>query len=120
MRVKLLFKYLAALTLALLAVGCAKTNVRATNQVAYTGLPRPDRVLIYNFAVTPADIQENSSIFAKIGRNIENKNQTADEIKVGVCSNKMRAVVVESRDMRGDLCGRRYGLDGPARLKFFI
>ena len=83
MRVKLLFKYLAALTLALLAVGCAKTNVRATNQVAYTGLPRPDRVLIYNFAVTPADIQENSSIFAKIGRNIENKNQTADEIQLG-------------------------------------
>ena len=83
MRVKLLFKYLAALTLALLAVGCAKTNVRATNEVAYTGLPRPDRVLVYNFAVTPADIQENSSIFAKIGRNMENKDQTAEEIQLG-------------------------------------
>ncbi|PZN80204.1 MAG: hypothetical protein DM484_10305 [Candidatus Methylumidiphilus alinenensis] len=83
MRMTFLLKYLAPLALVLLASGCAKTNVRATNEVAYTGLPRPERVLIYNFAVSPADIQENSSIFAKIGRNMENKDQTAEEIQVG-------------------------------------
>ena len=83
MRKPFLFKCLATLAIALLASGCAKTNVRATNEVAYTGLSRPERVLIYNFAASPADIQQNSSIFAKMGRNMENKDQTAEEIQVG-------------------------------------
>jgi len=83
MRMTFLLKYLAPLALVLLASGCAKTNVRATNEVAHTGLPKPERVLIYNFAASPADIQENSSIFAKMGRSMENKDQTAEEIQVG-------------------------------------
>jgi hypothetical protein len=83
MRVTSLVKYLLVLALALTVIGCAKTKVRETNEVAYTGLPRPERVLIYNFAASPADIQENSSIFAKIGRSMENTDQTAEEIQVG-------------------------------------
>ena len=83
MRMASLSKPLAVLALALLAVGCAKTNVRTTDEVAYTGLPRPDRVLIYNFAVSPQDVQENSSLFAKVGRQLEDSNQTAEAIQAG-------------------------------------
>jgi len=83
MRLSFPMKNLMALALVLLVTGCAKTNVRTTNEIAYTGMPRPERVLIYNFAVSPADIKENSSIFAKIGRSVEGGNQTAEEIQVG-------------------------------------
>ncbi|MGR9086992.1 MAG: DUF4410 domain-containing protein [Gammaproteobacteria bacterium] len=40
-------------------------------------------MLIYNFVVSPAEIQENSSIFARIGRNIEHSDQTAEQIQLG-------------------------------------
>jgi len=81
MRVMSLLKCLAVLALALTILGCAKAKVRETNEVAYTGLPRPTRVLIYNFTANPASVKENASVFAKIGRAIENSNQTADQIE---------------------------------------
>lgn len=83
MRVTTLCKWLAVLALALTIIACAKAKVRETNEIAYTGLPRPERVLVYNFAVSPADVRQNSSIFAKIGRAVENTSQTAEEIQVG-------------------------------------
>lgn len=66
-----------------LIVGCAQTNVRETREIGATGVPRPDRVLIYNFAVSPQDVQENSSIFATLQRKLENKDQTAEEVQLG-------------------------------------
>jgi hypothetical protein len=77
------FQFLIVLALALLAVGCAKTNVRTTNEIAYTGMPRPERVLIYNFAVSPDEVKQNSSIFAKMGSSMEGKSQTAEQIQIG-------------------------------------
>ena len=74
--------WVVMLALALLA-GCAKTNVRETNDIANTGLPRPKQVLIYNFAVSPSDVRENASIFAKLERNLQNTNQTAEEVQIG-------------------------------------
>jgi hypothetical protein len=67
----------------LLIAGCAKTNVQETYEIANAGMPTPNPVLIYNFAVSPDDVQQNSSIFAKIERNIENNGQTAEEIQLG-------------------------------------
>ena len=67
----------------LLMAGCASTNVQETYEVANTGMPTPNPVLIYNFAVSPDDVQQNASIFAKIERNIENNSQTAEEIQLG-------------------------------------
>lgn len=72
-----------ALMLCLLAIGCAKTSVRETGGAFASGLPRPERVLIYNFAVSPQDVQQNSSIFARLGRTIENTDQTAEEMQLG-------------------------------------
>jgi hypothetical protein len=67
----------------LLIAGCASTTVEDTYEVANTGMSTPNPVLIYNFAVNPEDVQQNSSIFAKIERNIENNSQTAEEIQLG-------------------------------------
>jgi hypothetical protein len=67
----------------LLITGCASTNVQDTYEMANAGMSTPNPVLIYNFAVNPDDVQQNSSIFAKIERNIENNSQTAEEIQLG-------------------------------------
>jgi len=83
MRLKHLLRLSEAGMVLLLIAGCASTNVQETYEVANTGMPTPSPVLIYNFAVNPQDIQQNSSIFAKIQRNIENNNQTAEEIQLG-------------------------------------
>jgi len=69
--------------LSLFVVGCAGTSVRDTQEIAYSGQPRPTQVLIYNFAASPEDIQQNSSIFAKLHGQLANTNQTAEEIKLG-------------------------------------
>ncbi len=67
----------------LVLAGCAKTSVQDTYELANAGMPTPNPVLIYNFAVSPEDVQQNSSIFAKIERNVQNTSQTAEEIQLG-------------------------------------
>ncbi|MGR8952575.1 MAG: DUF4410 domain-containing protein [Gammaproteobacteria bacterium] len=54
-----------------------------SNEIASSGLPRPQQVLVYNFAVSPADVQQNASLFARLGRNLEGSNRTAEEIQLG-------------------------------------
>ena len=83
MQLKNLLKLSGTGLLFLLITGCAKTNVQETYEVANTGMPTPNPVLIYDFAVSPNDVQQNSSFFAKIKRNIENNSQTAEEIQLG-------------------------------------
>jgi hypothetical protein len=83
MRIKNLLSLSATGLFFLLIAGCASTNVMDTYEMANTGMPTPNPVLIYNFAVNPQDVQQNSSIFAEIERNIENNSQTAEEIQLG-------------------------------------
>ena len=83
MRLKQLLRLSGTGLFFLLIIGCASTNVQDTYEVANTGMPTPNPVLIYNFAVNPEDVQQNSSIFAKIQRNIGNNDQTAEEIQLG-------------------------------------
>jgi hypothetical protein len=64
-------------------VGCAKTHVRETNEVADSGLPRPAQVLIDNFAVTPADVKENSGVLSRLHRTLRQTDQTAEEVALG-------------------------------------
>lgn len=77
------FKLLPLLAVALLSVGCAKNTVQTTSAISHSGLPRPDKVIIYDFAVSPADVTQNSSLFAKIGRSIEGGKLTDEQIQVG-------------------------------------
>ena len=83
MRFKNLLSLSATGLFFLVLAGCASTNVQDTFEVANAGMPTPNPVLIYNFAVSPDDVQQNSSIFAKIERNIQNNSQTAEEIQLG-------------------------------------
>lgn len=73
----------AVLALLLLSAGCAKTQVSTLDEVAQSGLRRPQQVLIYNFAVSPQDVQENASIFAKMARNFNGEDPTAEEMQLG-------------------------------------
>jgi len=83
MHIKQCLKLSVISMLFLFVVGCAGTSVRDTREIAYSGQPRPTQVLIYNFAASPEDIQQNSSIFAKLQDRLANTNQTAEEIKLG-------------------------------------
>jgi len=83
MRLKNLLRLSGTGLFFLLIAGCASTNVQETYEVANTGMPPPNPVLIYNFAVNPEDVQQNSSFFAKIQRDIQNNDQTAEEIQLG-------------------------------------
>jgi hypothetical protein len=69
--------------LLLLIIGCAETQVMTTNEVAESGLRKPEQVLVYNFAVTPQDVQANASIFAQMTRNFRDQDQTAEEMQLG-------------------------------------
>jgi hypothetical protein len=77
------FKWLTVST-SLWMIGCAHTDVKMSDELSSTGLPRPQQVLVYNCAVSPADVQQNSSIFARLGRNLSGSDQTAEEIQVGL------------------------------------
>ena len=72
-----------AVSIFLSMAGCAHTDVQKSNEIVRSGLARPQQVLIYNFAVSPEDIRQNSAIFARLKRNIGSSNQTAEQIQLG-------------------------------------
>jgi hypothetical protein len=59
---------LAVLLFAVIAIaGCASTSVTQQTPISRPGLPRPNRIWVYNFAATPADLPANSSIRGQVG-----------------------------------------------------
>ncbi len=71
------------LTLVALA-GCAPTLVDTVQE--YSGkspLPRPDRVLVYDFAVSANDVRLNSAIGARLANLATGANENEEQIKVG-------------------------------------
>lgn len=72
---------LAATTV--LVAACAPTRVRPVS--SYGGddpLPRPDRVLVYDFAVSPEQVSLNRGLFARLGREVSSASATEDELRV--------------------------------------
>ncbi|HSB86324.1 MAG TPA: DUF4410 domain-containing protein [Ilumatobacteraceae bacterium] len=71
-------------SLALLA-GCAPTKVQQT--IETTGaLPKPDRILVYDFAVSPDEVKLDEGLSAEIKQRYEHEQatpRTAQELKVG-------------------------------------
>jgi hypothetical protein len=64
--------------------GCAPTSVAVTNQ--YTGpLPQPQRILVYNFAVSPDEVKIDQGVPAQLQGFVNGPQtpRTADELKVG-------------------------------------
>ena len=73
-----LFFALAALLLA----SCGPTKVQTTEQ--YAGkLPRPDRILVYDFAASPDEVKLDRGLSAEIARAVEGTPRNADELKIG-------------------------------------
>jgi len=69
----------------LMAAGCGPTSVQSTGMTA-TGVPRPERILVYDFAVTPDEVKLDQGISAELTRYISDAGasaRTADEIKIG-------------------------------------
>ena len=62
--------------------GCAKALVVPINP-ASEGLPKPDHIVVYDFAVTSGDVQLDVGVGTKMLRDAKGASQTAEEIRVG-------------------------------------
>jgi len=72
--------------LALLVVGgCGPSTVQKTGGVS-TPVPKPDRILVYDFAVTPEEVKLDAGLSARAPQFFEEHqgtSRTAQEIKIG-------------------------------------
>jgi len=66
----------------LLVASCGPTKVKTAEE--YSGeLPRPDRILVYDFAVSSDEVKLDTGLSADIARAVEGTPRTADELKIG-------------------------------------
>ena len=76
---------LAASALIVLMAGCAPTNVQQQT-TTYTQLPRPDVVLVYDFAVSPDEVKLDTGLSAELMQKYaahKGASPTAQEIQLG-------------------------------------
>lgn len=66
----------------LIALGCAPTQVRTVSE-SIGKFPRPDRILIYDFAVSPEEVQLDTGISIEVSNLVKNTPRNAEEHKVG-------------------------------------
>jgi hypothetical protein len=74
-----------ALMILFVAAGCAPTNVQQETITA-AKLPRPDHILVYDFAVTPQEVELDKGLSADLMqkyREHKGTSRSAEEIKVG-------------------------------------
>ncbi len=84
-------------TAILLAVvcGCAKSNVEPTMK-ASRNMPKPDMVIVNNFAVDPAEVKLDRGLMAKTMRDTEGKAPNEEEAQVGrLVAEKLAITLVE-------------------------
>src|SRR2546422_11573407 len=82
-RTRIGHRALTWLTLVVLA-GCAPTLVDTVQE--YSGkspLPIPDRLLVYDFAVSANDIKLNSAIGARLANTVGGAKVNAEQVKFG-------------------------------------
>jgi hypothetical protein len=68
-----------------MAVGCGPTKVQQ-EKMTLTQLPRPDLMLVYDFAVSPDEVKLDTGLSAELKQKYEEHkgtSRTAEEIKVG-------------------------------------
>ena len=71
--------------LLLVAAGCAPTSVQTTS-MASGQLPRPNQILVYDFAVTPDEVKLDEGISTQLMQEFQQYQgtpRTAQEIKIG-------------------------------------
>jgi len=62
--------------------GCAKAQVVPTKAPS-EGLPKPDHIAVYDFAVTSKDIQLDRGVGTKMLRDADSTSQTEEKVRVG-------------------------------------
>lgn len=95
--------------------GCGRTVVRPQQETAATGLPRPQRVLVYDFAFSAADVTENQAIGEKLVNAAG--DSTADQRALAIgqdVSNTIAEDMVAGLQRLG-LAAERASRDTPAR-----
>ena len=68
-----------------ITVGCGPTKVQQ-EKMSLTLLPRPDLILVYDFAVSPDEVELDTGLSAELKQKYEEHkgtSRTAEEIKVG-------------------------------------
>ncbi|MGQ0811238.1 MAG: DUF4410 domain-containing protein [Nitrospiraceae bacterium] len=68
-----------------LIIGCAPTSARSVSIYSRTEpLPRPDRILVHDFAVVPDDVSPHSSFVYKLYHNqLKGTSETEEQVRVG-------------------------------------
>ncbi len=96
-----------------IAIGCAPTNVQQEKTTA-TQLPRPDRILVYDFAVSPEEVKLDKGLSADLMQKYEEhkgSSRTAEEIKVGhKVADAVAAELVNKIRGYGLMAERAFGL----------
>jgi hypothetical protein len=75
-------RHIVLILVALLALaGCAKTQLSDRQEYAGGKLPRPEHILVYDFAATAADLSDDSALAGRISEH--DTPQTAEQIETG-------------------------------------
>ncbi len=95
----------------LLVFGCGPSTVTPT-QYPLGQFPKPDRILVYDFAVTPADVDLDRGVTPTVLRAVDSQPQTEEEIQVGrLVAQKLTESLVQDLLARGLPAAR--GADAP-------
>jgi hypothetical protein len=82
LKIKIILQMWLVSCLVSIPVGCASTKVTMDN--TYGGkFPRPDQILVYNFAVSPDEVELDSGISGDIQRLINKTPRTDQERAIG-------------------------------------
>ncbi len=81
--------------------GCASATVKPLKKAAGT-LPRPDVVIINDFAVKSADVKLDQGMMAKVMRDSDSKSVSEEEDQIGhVVADKLSEFLVEELRAKG-------------------
>jgi hypothetical protein len=76
------FSVVAIIALSWMIGGCASADVEP-EQAASRTLPRPDMIIVHDFAVTPDEIQLDQGVMATVYRDSQARSPNADQARAG-------------------------------------
>ena len=104
---------LLAFVVLAIAAGCGPTKVQQ-QKMTDTQLPRPDLILVYDFAVSPDEVKLDTGLSAELKQKYEEHkgtSRTAEEIKVGhKVAETVAAELVKHIRSYGLMAERAFGL----------
>jgi hypothetical protein len=112
---------LAALMIAAVALtGCASADVKPTKR-ASGNLPKPDMIIVNDFAVSPEDVKLDGGAMASVARDASSATPTEEEIKVGrMVADRLAVKLVEELRKSGINAARAGGVAQPSETTAVI